>query len=123
MAKESALDIRAMSIDELWELHEELGRLLSIRLSAEKRQLEKKLAQLRRDNPVREGSSLGEGAGERRNYPRVVPKYQNPNEPSETWSGRGKQPRWLAAALETGRSIDEFMIRPTQNGRAGSRRR
>jgi len=123
MAKESALDIRAMSIDELWELHEELGRLLSVRLSAEKRQLEKKLAQLRRDNHVREGSSVGEGAGERRNYPRVVPKYQNPNEPSETWSGRGKQPRWLAAALETGRSIDEFMIRPTQTGRAGSRRR
>jgi len=47
---------------------------------------------------------------ERRKYPRVLPKYQNPNEPSETWSGRGKQPRWLTAALKTGHTIEDFII-------------
>ena len=47
---------------------------------------------------------------ERRKYPRVLPKYQNPDVPSETWSGRGKQPRWLTAALKTGHSIEDFVI-------------
>jgi DNA-binding protein H-NS len=46
----------------------------------------------------------------RRKYPRVLPKYRNPKIPSETWSGRGKQPRWLAAALKTGRKINDFKI-------------
>ena len=46
----------------------------------------------------------------RRKYPKVLPKYCNPLVPSETWSGRGKRPRWLVAALETGHRLDEFEI-------------
>jgi DNA-binding protein H-NS len=30
--------------------------------------------------------------------------------PSETWSGRGKTPRWLVAALKTGRRLEDFAI-------------
>jgi len=29
----------------------------------------------------------------------VAPKYRNPSHPSETWSGRGRQPLWFAAAI------------------------
>jgi DNA-binding protein H-NS len=47
----------------------------------------------------------------RRPYPVVVPKYRNPEQPSETWAGRGKTPRWLAAQLKSGRRIDDFRIR------------
>ena len=41
---------------------------------------------------------------------KVAPKYRNPDNPAETWSGRGKQPRWLAAYTGQGRSLDEFKI-------------
>jgi DNA-binding protein H-NS len=47
----------------------------------------------------------------RRPYPVVVPKYRNPEQPSETWAGRGKTPRWLTAQLKSGRRIDDFRIR------------
>jgi hypothetical protein len=40
---------------------------------------------------------------ERRPYPPISPKYRNPDLPSETWSGRSKQPRWLVAQLRSGR--------------------
>ena len=46
---------------------------------------------------------------QRRKYPRVLPKYRNP-QTSETWSGRGKRPRWLVAAMKSGRRIEEFRI-------------
>lgn len=46
----------------------------------------------------------------RRPYPVVVPKYRNPERPSETWAGRGKTPRWLTAQLKSGRLIDDFRI-------------
>jgi DNA-binding protein H-NS len=109
------LNLEAMSIDEMWRLHEELNRVLSARLTSEKRQLEKRLAQLQQEKDTRVGEATDaqplEGRSrERRKYPRVYPKYRNPKEPSETWSGRGKTPRWLAAALKTGRSIEEFKI-------------
>src|SRR6185503_1505305 len=89
-----------MSVDELWQLHEELSRVLSVRLTSEKRQLEKRLAQLRREKEMRQSEqgdtpAVKSAPRARRKYPRVFPKYRNPKQPSETWSGRGKQPRWL----------------------------
>jgi DNA-binding protein H-NS len=42
------LDLEAMSMDDLWTLHEELSKLLSVRIAAEKLELEKRLAVLRR---------------------------------------------------------------------------
>lgn len=42
---------------------------------------------------------------------KVAPKYRNPENASETWSGRGKQPRWLQAYTSAGRVLDEFLIR------------
>jgi DNA-binding protein H-NS len=106
------LDLDAMSVDDMWQLHEEISRVLSVRLKAEKRELEKRLVQLRHGEEEREGKSAPskDTRGVRRKYPRVVPKYFNPNKPTETWSGRGKQPRWLTAALKTGHTIEEFAI-------------
>ena len=42
---------------------------------------------------------------------KVAPKYRNPANPSETWAGRGKQPRWLAAQTAAGRKLEDFLIR------------
>jgi len=97
-------DIEAMDIEELWRLHEELTRVLAERIVAEKRELEKRLAQLLR----------GDGGGDAspvRKYPKVLPKYRNPAAPWQTWSGRGKRPSWLVKALAAGRTLEEFKIR------------
>lgn len=42
---------------------------------------------------------------------KVAPKYRNPDNASETWSGRGKQPRWLQAQTGAGRALGDFLIR------------
>ncbi len=117
-------DFDAMSVDEMWQLHEELTRVLSIRLTSEKRELEKRLTQLRRDRqvgPLKQAVDKDVARAPRRKYPRVYPKYQNTQSPHETWSGRGKTPRWLAAALKTGHKIEEFVIKNTSG--APQRRR
>ena len=41
---------------------------------------------------------------------KVAPKYRNPANTKETWSGRGKQPRWLAALTAKGKKVEEFLI-------------
>lgn len=42
---------------------------------------------------------------------KVAPKYRNPANPNETWSGRGRQPRWLAALVEKGKPASDFLIK------------
>lgn len=41
---------------------------------------------------------------------KVPPKYRNPANPEQTWTGRGKQPRWMAAEVSKGRKPEDFLI-------------
>jgi DNA-binding protein H-NS len=92
-------NLAMMSADELWILHEKIRAILSTKLDGEKQELERRLAQLN-----------GRNEGARRPYPKVYPKYRNPERHSETWSGRGKQPRWVGAHLRSGRKVDDLLI-------------
>jgi len=44
---------------------------------------------------------------------KVAPKYRHPDNAAIVWSGRGRKPSWVVAALKSGRTIDEFLIRGT----------
>ena len=112
------IDLEAMSFDDLWSLHEQISQILAVRITSEKRELERRLAVLNRGRDLIEGTDDKDaaqnnpGGRARRKYPRVLPKYRNP-QTSETWSGRGKQPRWLVAAIKTGRKMEDFEIGAT----------
>lgn len=54
--------------------------------------------------------SVDDDAGTVRIKRMASPKFRNPEDPSITWSGRGKTPRWLATLLAQGRNMDEFRI-------------
>jgi DNA-binding protein H-NS len=109
-------DLEKIPLDELWTLHEEISRVLSSRIIAEKQQLEKRLDQLNQGKVLRPPTvpvikaRPKKTQRSRRKYPKVYPKYRNAAEPFETWSGRGKQPRWVVAALKSGRSMKDFEI-------------
>jgi DNA-binding protein H-NS len=96
-------DPKSMTVNELWALHLEIKSALASRIAAEKTKLEKQLKQLESDGTLNEIPRA-----ERRPYPRVLPKYQNPAEPKETWAGRGKQPRWLVAQIKSGKELEDF---------------
>ncbi len=93
------IDLRSMSLDELWTLHETVRSIQTRKVEAEKRELEKRLDELGR-HTFRKASNE---ALRRRPYPKVYPKFRNPKPPHETWSGRGKQPRWLSEWLAAGK--------------------
>jgi len=100
------VNLSSLSIDELWELHGAVVAELVKKITAERSRLETRLRKL-----GTAGSSL---AHERRPYPKVLPKYCNPKKRSETWAGRGKQPRWLTDQLQAGRRLSDFLIRHAQ---------
>ncbi len=40
----------------------------------------------------------------------VAPKYRHPSGAAQTWTGRGKKPRWVQAALDGGKSLADLAI-------------
>ena len=96
-------DLKSMSLDELWSFHEFVVGELGRKIMAERATLENRLRQL--------GSAMAsrDRKRARRPYPKVLPKYRNPKG-GETWTGRGKQPRWLTAQLKSGKKLNDFLI-------------
>ena len=104
-------DLESMSVDELWSLYELVVSVTARKISAEKARLEQRLREI---GQITAGSAK-EVSHARRPYPQVFPKYRNPTRPSETWAGRGKQPRWLTAQLRSGKKLDDFRIQPSSD--------
>src|ERR1700751_1265879 len=96
--------LECMSSDELWSLYEQLSSTLADRIAVEKAKLEERLGKIQ---GTRHAIPLDRV---RRPSPKVLPKYQNPKNPAETWSGRGKQPHWVQAQLEAGQKLEHFLI-------------
>jgi DNA-binding protein H-NS len=44
------------------------------------------------------------------NRKKAQPQYQNPVDNSQTWTGRGRQPKWIADGLADGKTLDDFRI-------------
>jgi DNA-binding protein H-NS len=87
-------------------LHQKVTTTLKAMIIAETKVLEDRLSQLDGRFRVEQSSETPE----RRSYPTVFPKFRNPEQPSETWTGRGRKPRWLTAQLKSGKQIDDFRI-------------
>jgi DNA-binding protein H-NS len=101
--------LKSKSIDELLDLYQKVQLMLVDKLQAEEAKIEERLRRIRSVGGVVTRDRR------RRQYPPVLPKYKNPNNPTENWSGRGKQPLWVREQLEAGKKLDQFLI-------AGSRR-
>ena len=94
-----------MSLDELWAMHDQLTDVLIQKVASKKLAVEQQLAELGR----RFGQSPDD-IPQARPYPPVRPKFRNPEEVSETWSGRGRQPLWVVELLASGKSLEDCRI-------------
>lgn len=102
-----AIDLDSMSRDELLTLKQNLDRALAThdeRKKAEARAAAEKAA---RDHGFNLDDLL---VAQKKSGKKNPPKYRNPEDPRQTWSGRGRQPGWIKAALEDGRKLEDFAI-------------
>jgi DNA-binding protein H-NS len=98
-----SMALKSMSIEKLAALRDQVEAALSSKVLEQRRALESSLSKLGRF----QGGKSSKGA---RGYGAVAPKYRNPENPAETWAGRGLKPRWLTAAIKSGKKIDDFLI-------------
>ncbi len=60
---------------------------------------------------TKKAAKAAKAAKPRKPGKKVAPKYRNPANAKELWSGRGKQPRWLAELVSKGKKVEEFLIK------------
>jgi DNA-binding protein H-NS len=115
----SSASLKSMSVDKLNTLREQVDAILSSKVADERRNIQDQLSRL---DHLAGTTMRGKGAG-RGVRGMVAPKYRNPENPAETWAGRGLRPRWLAAALKSGGKLEDFSINAPQTKRRGRPRK
>jgi DNA-binding protein H-NS len=99
--------LKSMSVAKLRDLKDQVDAALAQKIRARRSELEIELSALARHDPQGlRGKTRGGG-------PRgpVPPKYHNPKDSSQTWAGRGLQPRWLKDAIKSGKKLEGFLIK------------
>ncbi len=102
------IDLNSLSLKELKELQSSVNKAVN---GFEDRKRKEALSQV--EEAARAlGFTLSEltGTAVPRKRSPAVPKYANPANKSETWSGRGRKPRWFAAALKAGKKPEQMAI-------------
>lgn len=102
------IDINSFSLKELKELQSQVARSITNFEDRKKKEAVAALEEFARAK----GFTLAELTGvtvQRKRSPAVA-KYANPADSSDTWSGRGRKPRWFAAALSAGKQPKEMAI-------------
>jgi DNA-binding protein H-NS len=110
------MQLKSMSLDKLVALRNQVEAVLSAKVVEERRTLESELSKLTRFQGGTGRSKLVLGPGARGP---VAAKYRNPENPSETWAGRGLKPRWLALAIKSGKKQEDFLIAGASKAVAG----
>jgi DNA-binding protein H-NS len=95
--------LKSLSIERLVALKEQVEAALSSKVFEQRKALESSLSKLGRFQGGKSSKSA-------RGYGAVAPKYRNPDNPAETWAGRGLKPRWLTAAIKSGKKVEDFLI-------------
>lgn len=104
-----SFDLSAMSRKELLELKSGIDDALK---AAEQRE-RKEAIKAAEEAAAKFGFSLDEIAGQQRSggkKQKAAAKYRNPHNPEETWSGRGRKPHWVHAAITSGMDISDLEI-------------
>jgi DNA-binding protein H-NS len=100
-------NLKSMSFEELIELRNSVDDLITNKAESARQELQDKLEELdsltgaARKTPKRRGVLSGT---------KVAPKFRNPKDRTQTWSGRGRTPLWLQAMMKQGHKLEEFAI-------------
>ncbi|MDH6257737.1 H-NS histone family protein [Bradyrhizobium sp. BR13661] len=103
--------ILGLSADELWHLYQEVQVALIAKMRAQMLEIDRRLNVISQGRHARGLPLRSPAKTAKRKGARLAPKFRNPDDPTQTWAGRGLQPKWLKQAMRNGKGLDEFAIR------------
>ncbi|WP_394651962.1 H-NS family nucleoid-associated regulatory protein [uncultured Acinetobacter sp.] len=105
-------DISELSVEDLKRLQAEAEQLIASKKDQAIEDAYNQILEVAESVGYSVEQLLEHGAQKRKKTTRksVEPRYRSKSNPEETWTGRGKQPRWLVAELEKGAKLEDFLI-------------
>lgn len=111
--KTSSIDIDAMSLKELLDLETKVQKAIAAVRDRERVALKEKMAEMAKNHGFSVNELFGAGRPGRavgKTKSIGVAKYANPENKSDTWTGRGRKPNWLVERLKKGAKLADFAI-------------
>jgi len=106
----AGVNVDKMSLKELLDLEAKVEKAIGSARERERSEVKQKIESIVQNA----GFSVSELFGGRAPAVKgrtVAAKYVNPDNRAETWSGRGRKPRWLTAKLDKGAKLEDFSVR------------
>ena len=104
--------LEACSSTELKELIDKVQDMYESKVDEERKEARERVAEFAKEQA---GFSIDELFGKRgKSAQKRIPaaaKYRNPEDETQTWTGRGMRPNWLKAKLEAGKQLTDFAIK------------
>ena len=104
-------ELKQMTRKQLAQLQKDIAEALEERKRETIQALRTKYRELAETEGLTFEEVIGSLRGKWRRGP-VTVKYRDPNEPRNTWTGRGRKPRWLSAKLVGGKTLQDFVVAP-----------
>jgi len=103
----ASVNIEKMSLKELLELEAKLSKAIPAARDRERSEAKQRLSELAGNYGFSVNELFGNGRGR---GAKTAVKYRNPDNQSETWTGRGRKPNWMTAKLAKGGKMSDFEL-------------
>lgn len=104
-----SVDIDAMSLPDLIQLQKDLVPAIKQRQRKEKTSLRKQMEELAKKSGFTFDEVISTTKTNKK-MSKVKPKYANPKNPEQTWTGRGRKPKWVEEALSKKKKLSDLSI-------------
>ena len=100
------LDLNSLDLNQLKKLRNNVDKAIETYSQRAKEQARKELEMRAKEL----GFTLVELTQLKSKRPPVLAKYKNPYNSKETWTGRGRKPKWVSNHLDDGGTLDDLAI-------------
>jgi DNA-binding protein H-NS len=100
-----------LSMEQLVKLGEGIQNRISAKREEAKEDLRAEIIEKARLLGLDPAELIGRPYRPRMNRSEVKPKYRDTRDPTQTWSGRGRTPRWLQERINAGENKEDYLIR------------
>jgi DNA-binding protein H-NS len=104
----AAINVDKLQLKELLDLEARVKKAIVTAREREKTEVLQEMRALAQKRGLSIADVFGGARGSKGS--KVAVKFRNPDNPDDTWTGRGRQPKWLVAALKKGAKIDDFAL-------------
>lgn len=104
-----SVNLEGLSLPELIQLQKELDTLIKDTQKTERVSLRKQMEELAQQSGFTFDEVISGPKVTKKS--KVKPKYENPQDTEQTWTGRGRKPKWVESELKNGKSLEQLLIK------------